>query len=246
MRAPWLHWRTVTGVAETAQEYARFGWWDWSCGRKTDIATVTLKGLRFALLNLLTLCVCLAAQDPGQTKLAEVRRLLAAGDWKRADELATVLASQKDASSEAYEMLGRVKDAEQRYEEADAAYRRALQLAPTAAGPHVSLGVSYVQRSQAERALGAVSAGLGQGSAGTWSPLSNTGSIRAGGETFCGGRNVLPEGATESRRMIPSPCWVTPPQLWERAIKTPRESALRCWRAPKAPRYDFSLGLAVR
>jgi tetratricopeptide (TPR) repeat protein len=118
---------------------------------------VLTKGLKFALLNVLTLCVCRAGgpvQAPeGSGRLAEVRRLLEAGDWKRADELATSLASQSNASYEVYELLGRARDAQRRYEDADAAYRRAIQLAPNAASPHVSLGVSYVQRGQAERAL---------------------------------------------------------------------------------------------
>jgi len=103
---------------------------------------------------LVALSMCWAAMaTEEQGTLAEVRRFLASGDWKHADELAAALAAQSGASYEVFEMLGRVKDAQRRYDAADAAYRKAFDLAPAAASPHVSLGVSYVQRGEAERAL---------------------------------------------------------------------------------------------
>lgn len=139
---------------------------------------VLSKGLRFAILNVVTLCVCRAAGD-----LAEVRRLLEAGDWKRADELATVLVSQSGAPYETYEMLGRVKDAERRYEDADAAYRRAFQLAPNAAGPHVSLGVSYMQRGQPGQALEQFQQALARDPRNLMA-LSNAGSLELAAKHF--------------------------------------------------------------
>jgi tetratricopeptide (TPR) repeat protein len=120
-----------------------------------------------------------AAQLPQvqvQDKLAEIRRLADLGDWKRADEVATLLVNQNDGSYEAYEMLGRVKDAERRYADADAAYRRAFQLAPGAASPHVSLGVSYVQRGQTALAFEHFQQALSR-EPGNLAALSNAGSI---------------------------------------------------------------------
>ncbi len=139
---------------------------------------------RFVLLNLLTLCICMAGQpadDPN--KLAEVRRLLEEHDWKRADELATALAAQKTASYEAYELLGRVKDAQHRYDEADAAYQRAFQLAPNAASPHVSLGVSYVQRGRPGQALKQFQAALARDPRNLIA-LSNAGAIELAAKHF--------------------------------------------------------------
>ncbi len=146
------------------------------------------KGLRVALLNLVTLCVCQAAGAPGQTiegqsRLVELRRLLEAGDWKQADALATAMISQDNPSYETYEMLGRLKDAQRRYEEADAAYRRAFQLAPNAAGPHVSLGVSYLQRGQTERAMEQFQEALARDPR-NLTALSNAGSLELAGKHF--------------------------------------------------------------
>src|SRR5215467_15632897 len=70
-----------------------------------------------ALVGSLVLCAGWAsavrgAQAPEMPdKLKEIRRLVDSGDWKRADELVTAVISQNSTSYEAYEVLGRVKDA---------------------------------------------------------------------------------------------------------------------------------------
>ena len=127
--------------------------------------------------------VCAQPLPELQTQLAEIRRLVDAGDFKRADELATALVRQNAASYEAYEALGRVKDAARRFEEADVAYHRAIQLAPNAASPHVSLGVSYVQRGQTSLALGQFREALVQDPR-NLAALSNAGSLELGTNHF--------------------------------------------------------------
>jgi len=93
-----------------------------------------------------------APQPRSQGELAEIRRLADLGDWKKADDAATALAA-RDGTCEAYEMLGRVKDGQRRFDEAEAAYRRAMELNPRAGGPYVGLGMSYVQRGRPALAL---------------------------------------------------------------------------------------------
>ena len=99
------------------------------------------------IFGVLSPLVTSAAEQPSdQARLREVQRLIQAGDLKRAGDLANQLVRAHPDSYAAYEALGRVRDEERSYQEAEAAYRRAIQLAPSAAGPHVSLGVSYVRR----------------------------------------------------------------------------------------------------
>jgi tetratricopeptide (TPR) repeat protein len=125
-----------------------------------------------------------AAQVPEiPDKLVEIRRLMDSGDWKRADELATAVVSQHGTSYEAYEALGRVKDAERRYDDAEAAYRRAAQLAPNAASPHVSLGVSLVQRGQTALALTEFQEALAKDPR-NLAALSNSGSLELAANHF--------------------------------------------------------------
>src|SRR5437868_3425860 len=95
-----------------------------------------------------------AAEQPSvQESLYAIQRLLQSGDVKGAGELATELVRTHPDSDAVYEALGRVRDGEGRYEDADAAYQHAIKLAPSAAAPHVSLGVSYVRRGLAQQAL---------------------------------------------------------------------------------------------
>jgi tetratricopeptide (TPR) repeat protein len=113
---------------------------------------------RFALAALvpalaLSICRGAAVTEDTPSKLAEIRRLLESGDWQRAGELAAALCSRNGAPYEAFELLGRARDAAKDFAGADAAYQSAIRLAPEAAGPHVSLGVSYVQRGQPDRAM---------------------------------------------------------------------------------------------
>src|SRR4029077_10805435 len=130
-----------------------------------------------------------------QDRLAEIRRLADSGDWKRADEAASALVTQNNSSYEAYEMLGRVKDAERRYDEADAAYRRAFQLAPHAASPHVSLGVSYVQRGKTALALEQFQQALAIDPR-NLAALSNAGSIELSANHFAAAEKYY-QGAEE-------------------------------------------------
>ncbi len=94
-----------------------------------------------------------AEQPSAQESLSAIQHLLQSGDVKRAGELATELVRTHPDSEAVYEALGRVRDEEGRYGEADAAYQHAIKLAPSAAAPHVSLGVSYVRRGLTQQAL---------------------------------------------------------------------------------------------
>jgi tetratricopeptide (TPR) repeat protein len=100
-----------------------------------------------AIVAALELPRALASDVPLDPRaLAEIQRLLNAGDTQRAEEIATALVAANTSSYEAYETLGRVMDAEGQYQKADTAYQEALKLAPSAASPHISLGVSLVRR----------------------------------------------------------------------------------------------------
>src|ERR1700736_4902632 len=94
-----------------------------------------------------------AEQPSAQESLSTIQHLLQSGDGKRAGELAAELVRTHPDSDAVYEALGRVRDEEGRYEDADAAYQHAIKLAPSAAAPHVSLGVSYVRRGLTQQAL---------------------------------------------------------------------------------------------
>src|SRR6516165_3935912 len=96
----------------------------------------------------------LAADGPLDPRsLAEIQRLLNAGNTQRAEEMATALVAASTNSYEAYETLGRVMDAEGQYQKAETAYQQAMKLAPSAASPHISLGVSLVRRGLTTEAL---------------------------------------------------------------------------------------------
>src|SRR5260370_16867854 len=86
---------------------------------------------RLALVGSLVLCAgwaagVRAAQVPKiQDKLAEIRRLMDSGDWKRADELTAAGVSQNRTSYHSYAILPRLKNAHPRNTNPDTAYHPA-------------------------------------------------------------------------------------------------------------------------
>jgi tetratricopeptide (TPR) repeat protein len=95
-----------------------------------------------------------------QDSLRAIQSLIQAGQVQRADELATELVRSHPESYAAYEALGRVRDQEQRYQDAEAAYKHAMDLGATEASPHVSLGVSFARRGLSQAALEQFQEGL--------------------------------------------------------------------------------------
>ena len=96
----------------------------------------------------------LAAKDRKRgEQLAETLTFVTQGRFKEADALISSLLSRHHRDGAIYEVLGRVRDAEKRYDEAEIAYKKAMEIEPQSPAPHVSLGVSYLRRDEPERAV---------------------------------------------------------------------------------------------
>jgi tetratricopeptide (TPR) repeat protein len=85
-------------------------------------------------------------------QLAETLTFVKQGRLKEADALISSLLSRHPRDGAIYEVLGRVRDAEKRYEEAEIAYKKAIEIEPQSLAPYVSLGVSYLRRGEPKRA----------------------------------------------------------------------------------------------
>ncbi len=96
----------------------------------------------------------LLGQVPSLTApLDEARKQVSQGHLREAETLLVGLIAQDGRFAPAYELLGIVYDREHRYGEADRAFQQAIELRPKAAGPHVNLGASLLERGERARAL---------------------------------------------------------------------------------------------
>jgi len=101
-----------------------------------------------------------AKADNKQDPLAKARAQFAGGDLKEAEaSLWTLLASNPD-QEQALTLLGQIRGRQQRYAEAEALFRRALQINPNSASAHRGLGSALVAENQPEKAIDQFKAAL--------------------------------------------------------------------------------------
>ncbi|NWG12856.1 MAG: tetratricopeptide repeat protein [Acidobacteria bacterium] len=97
--------------------------------------------------------------SPGQTadkaasRLAKASRALEAGDLPAAEQTLTQVLKSAPDNATALNMLGVVRAQQQRTEEAQELFQRAIRANPKLAGPYGNLGVLYRNRNENERAM---------------------------------------------------------------------------------------------
>ena len=94
------------------------------------------------------------------SQINQANKLLAQGRAADAESLAQKLLARNNRSGELFDLLGRINDAEKRYEEAERAFRRSIELEPGVAGHHAGLGVSLLQSGHRNEAAAEFKAAL--------------------------------------------------------------------------------------
>ena len=85
--------------------------------------------------------------------ISQAQQLLAQGRITDAEQLVQKVTAEDPHLSMGFELLGRVYEAQQRYPEAQEAYRRAIELEPKRASLHNSLGVDLLKQGHREGAV---------------------------------------------------------------------------------------------
>jgi Flp pilus assembly protein TadD len=89
----------------------------------------------------------------GTNALSQAKTLLMDGKPQQAEELVLSYISKSSPHAAAYNLLGMIYDAQKHFDLAAGAYRKAIELAPGAASPHVNLGINCLQRGQNSLAI---------------------------------------------------------------------------------------------